>query len=237
MEQMKRDNAISDGNKAIKNILGPLAALVVGILMVGMDSTAMNTMLPRLIAAFKGSYHNAQWIVTCYALAQAAIIPLTGWLSDRFGAKRIFLISIGMFTIGSMLCCSAWGIGVLAAFRAVQGLGGGMLIPIAYAYTYRLSPPGKIGQVMGIMGIPILLAPALGPVLSGWLADDVSWRWIFLINLPIGVFGLLFGMRRLPTLERQMSAAPDWLGMLLAPLAFVSLSSANSETTGARPAL
>jgi multidrug resistance protein len=137
--------------------------------------------------------YNVQWTVTGYMLAQAAVIPLVGWLSDRFGAKRVFLFSVGLFAIGSLLCAFAHGIDQLVFFRILQGLGGGMVIPIGFAYTYRLSPPGQVGRVMGMISIPILLAPALGPVLSGWMVDYLSWHWIFLINILIGIFGVIFG--------------------------------------------
>ncbi|MCO7127249.1 DHA2 family efflux MFS transporter permease subunit [Sporolactobacillus shoreicorticis] len=213
----------------IKEIIAPLLAIIVGMFMVILDGTAMNVALPGLVKDFDSKISVVQWAVTGYALAQAAVIPLAGWLSDRFGAKRVFLFSVLMFTIGSGLCALASGIHELVTFRIIQGLGGGMVAPIAMAFVYRLSPREKVGSVMGMIGIPMLLAPALGPVLSGWLVEYASWHWIFLINLPVGIIALLVGLRTLPNLARQSVPALDVLGMILAPLAFAALVYGVSE--------
>lgn len=209
---------------SMREILAPLAAIIIGIFMVILDGTAVNVALPQLMIDFGlTDLSLIQWTVTGYALAQAAVIPLAGWLSDRFGAKRIFLISIGLFTIGSGLCAMANSVEALIVYRVIQGLGGGVVAPIAMAFTYRLAPPDKVGQVMGMMGVPILLAPALGPVLGGWLVQDATWHWIFLINLPIGIIGILLGIRTLPDIERQSVPGLDVLGIILAPVAFAAL--------------
>ncbi|TXK69092.1 MDR family MFS transporter [Paenibacillus sp. N3.4] len=209
---------------SMRSILGPLVAIVVGIFMVILDGTAVNVALPKLQEEFKLlNLSLVQWTVIGYALAQAAVIPLAGWLSDRFGAKKIFLISVGLFTIGSGLCALANSVEMLITYRIIQGLGGGVVVPIAMAFIYRLSPPGKVGAVMGMMGIPILLGPALGPVVAGWLVEYHSWQWIFLINLPIGVIGIILGIRTLPNIQRQSVASLDLLGMLLGPIAFAAL--------------
>lgn len=220
--QARQGNAPSSAS--IGAILAPLVAIIVGIFMVILDGTAVNVAIPKLQADFGSSLSLIQWTVTGYALAQAAVIPLAGWLSDRFGAKRIFLISIALFTIGSGLCALADSAELLILFRVLQGLGGGVVMPISMAFVYRIAPKDKVGAVMGMMGIPILLAPALGPVLAGWLVDYASWHWIFLLNLPIGVIAVLLGIRTLPNIERQTVASLDLLGIILAPLAFAALS-------------
>ncbi|MCO7175784.1 MDR family MFS transporter [Sporolactobacillus kofuensis] len=214
---------------SIKAIIAPLLAIIVGMFMVILDGTAMNVALPGLVKDFNSKISVVQWAVTGYALAQAAVIPLAGWLSDRFGAKRVFLFSVIMFTIGSGLCALSSGVEQLIVFRVLQGLGGGMVAPIAMAFVYRLSPRNKVGAVMGMIGIPMLLAPALGPVLSGWLIDNASWHWIFLINLPVGALAVLAGVRTMPNLERQSVPALDTLGMFLAPIAFASIAYGVSE--------
>ncbi len=214
---------------SIKAILAPLIAIIIGLFMVILDGTAMNVALPKLTSDFNSKINIAQWTVTGYALAQAAVIPLAGWLSDRFGAKRVFLISVGLFTIGSFLCALATSIDQLIIYRVIQGLGGGVVMPIAMAFTYRLAPPGKVGAVMGMMGIPILLAPALGPIVAGWLVDYATWHWIFYINIPIGIIGILVGLRTLPNIEKQTVPALDSLGIILGPLAFAGLSYGVSE--------
>jgi EmrB/QacA subfamily drug resistance transporter len=212
------------------SVMVPLIAIIVGIFMVILDTTAVNVALPSLVVAFHpDNLSKLQWTITGYTLAQAAVIPLAGWLSDRFGAKYLFLTSVALFTIGSVLCATAQSGSMLIAFRLLQGLGGGFVLPVAMAYIYRLSPPDKVGVLMGMMGVPILFAPAIGPVLAGWLVQYHSWRWIFLINLPIGIVGLAIGLRGLPAVGRQAVADLDIPGFILAPIAFVALSYGITE--------
>ncbi|WNR46243.1 MDR family MFS transporter [Paenibacillus roseipurpureus] len=208
----------------LTSILVPLIAIITGIFMVILDTTAMNVALSKLVVDFKTDLPTIQWAVTGYMLASAAVIPLAGWLSDRFGAKNVFLTSVLLFTIASLLCATPNSAEMLIAFRILQGLGGGFVMPVAMAYVYRLSPPNKIGQVMGMLGVPILLAPAIGPILSGWLVEYHSWHWIFLINLPVGIFSFIFGLWKLPVVARKKVAGFDLPGMILGPIAFASLS-------------
>src|SRR5919202_19933 len=188
---------------SIRTIALPLAAIVLGTFMAILDNTVVNVALPTLERFFKVDLHQIQWVVTGYMLAQAAVIPLSGWLGDRFGAKRLYLISLSLFALGSALCALAPSNTMLIAFRVLQGLGGGMLMPLGMSFIYRLSPPERRGLVMGMFGIPILLAPALGPVLSGWLVQYADWRWIFLINVPVAVVAVTLGLRALPNLGAQ----------------------------------
>ena len=192
----------------IRSIMGPLIAIIMGIFMVVLDTTAVNVSLPTLSRDFKSDVHTLQWVLTGYLLAQAAVIPLAGWLSDRFGAKPLFLTAVTMFTLGSLLCATAQSAEMLIAFRVLQGLGGGFVMPVGMAYTYRLSPPDKRGAVMGVLGIPILFAPALGPTVAGWLVQYADWRWIFLLNLPVGIVALVLGVRRLPETARTAAGTP-----------------------------
>jgi EmrB/QacA subfamily drug resistance transporter len=167
-------------------------------------------------------------------LAQAAVIPLSGWLSDRFGAKRVYLTSLVLFTLGSALCGLAASAQALVVTRVLQGLGGGMMMPIGMSVLYRLTPPAQRGAVMGMFGVPILVAPALGPVLSGYLLQYADWRLIFLINVPIGVVALLAGLRALPAIGAPRPPGPlDAAGVVLGPVAFASLSFGISESTHA----
>jgi EmrB/QacA subfamily drug resistance transporter len=214
---------------SMRAVLVPLITIIIGIFMVVLDATAVNVALPKLVLDFHAPLNTVQWVVTGYALAQAAVIPLAGWLSDRFGAKPLFLISIALFTAGSVLCATAQGSNMLITFRVLQGLGGGFVLPVAMAYVYRISPPERVGAVMGLMGIPILFAPAIGPVLGGWLVQYASWRWIFLLNLPVGIVGLIIGYFGLPRVQRQAVAALDRFGAVLGPLAFAALSYGVSQ--------
>lgn len=222
----------TENSFSVRSILAPLAAIVLGTFMAVLDTTAVNVALPTLERAFRSDLHLMQWTITGYALAQAAVIPLSGWLSDRFGAKRLYLIALVLFTLGSVLCAAAPSAGALVAFRVLQGLGGGMLLPIGMSFVYRLAPPARVGAVMGIFGIPILLGPALGPILSGWLVQYADWRYVFLINLPVGIAAVALGVRALPDLKALgTTGALDTLGVFLGPLAFASLSYGISQST------
>lgn len=214
---------------SIKAIIAPLLAVIIGMIMVILDSTVINVAIPNLQHYFDSSLKTIQWTITGYTLALSAVIPLAGWMTDKFGSKRIFLITITLFTLGSVLCSLAQSAEQLILFRIIQGLGGGMVAPIGMAMIFKLAPPEKRGAVMGMLGIPMLLAPAVGPLLSGWLIEIASWHWIFLINLPIGIAGLIVGIKFLPNLERGKAPSLDILGMILAPIAFAMLAYGVSE--------
>ncbi|WP_234447164.1 DHA2 family efflux MFS transporter permease subunit [Virgibacillus salexigens] len=228
MSNMTRIGKESE-NDPIKSIMGLLMVIIFGMFMVVLDATALNVMLPSLNSDFNSSYNTVQWTVTAYTLAQAAVVPIAGWMTERFGTKRIYLICIGIFAVGSLLCALSTSIKQLILFRILQGLGGGMVLPIAFAFTYRIAPPGKTGAVMGIVTAPMLLAPALGPVLSGWMVDYITWHWVFLINIPIGAVTILVGIRKLPKMGRQSVGNLDMLGIILAPLVFSALCYGISE--------
>ncbi|SFS55742.1 DHA2 family efflux MFS transporter permease subunit [Paenibacillus sp. BC26] len=219
----------SSSEFSIRAIIAPLMAVIVGMIMVILDSTVVNVALAKFQTEFDATINTVQWTFTGYTLALSAVIPLAGWMTDKFGSKRIFLITIALFTIGSVLCGAAQTVEQLIAFRVIQGLGGGMVMPIGMAIIFRLAPQEKRGSVMGMLGIPMLLAPALGPILSGWLIEAVSWHWIFLINLPIGIVGMIVGIKYLPNFEQNKAPALDIIGMILAPIAFASLAYGVSE--------
>jgi len=165
--------------------------VIVGALMSILNQTVVNVALPTLEADFNVSLTEIQWVVTAYALGLAAIIPLTGWLSDRYGTKRVFMVSQILFTLSSVLCALAWSNGSLIAFRVVQGLAGGLIMPVGMTILMMVSRPEERGRMMSVMGVPMLVGPVLGPLLGGWLVQSVSWRLIFVINVPIGVIGAL----------------------------------------------
>src|ERR671930_833164 len=211
----------STANPTTRSVLVPVIAIILGTFMVILDNTVVNVALPTLGRVFQTDLRLLQWVITAYMLAQAAVIPLAGWLSDRFGAKRVYVTSLVLFTLGSALCGLALNGEMLVATRVLQGLGGGMLMPIGMAVLYRLTPPERRGEILGLFGLPIMVAPALGPLLSGYLLEYADWRLIFLINLPVGVLALMVGLRALPALPAGRAAgALDSLGFLLGPLAF-----------------
>src|SRR5262249_36272711 len=213
------------------SILIPLIAIILGTFMVILDTTVVNVALPTLGRVFETDLSLLQWVISAYLLAQAAVIPISGWLSDRFGARRVYLTSLILFTVGSALCGLATSGQMLIATRVLQGLGGGMLMPIGMAVVYQLTPPDRRGAVFGLFGLPVMVAPALGPVLSGYLLQNADWRLIFLINVPVGIAALLIGRRVLPYIQAGKAAgALDMIGVILGPLAFVALSFGISQS-------
>lgn len=221
-----------------KAYIGAFAAIILGMMMVMIDSTAMNVALPRLSRDFQVGFSILQWVITGYMLAMSITIPLAGWLSDQLGTAKALLFAVIVFVVGSLLCAMAQDVEQLILFRIIQGLGGGMIQPIGMATVFRLAPAEKKGQVMGMLGIPMLLAPASGPVLSGWLLEVISWHWIFWINLPLGLITVMLIMRYLsPVKMLQASTANitkgslDVVGLLLAPLSFIVLALALNLNT------
>lgn len=214
---------------SLKAILPPLMAIIVAMIMVILDSTVVNNAIPKLVEYFDTDLKTIQWTVTGYTLALSAVIPLAGWMTDKFGSKQIFMITIALFTIGSVLCGIAQTPEQLIIYRIIQGLGGGMVAPIGMTMVFKIAPPERRGSIMGLLGIPMLMAPAFGPVLSGWLVDSVSWHWIFIINLPIGIIALILGYKYLPKSGREAAPHLDLYGMFLAPIAFSMLAYGVSE--------
>lgn len=230
MSSQTNVGAVAEGTPfSMKAIMGPMMAIVVGMIMVILDSTVMNIAMPVLMDDFGTTVNTMQWSITAYTLALSAVIPLAGWLTDRFGAKQIFLITIFLFTAGSLLCSFATTPEQLIVYRIIQGIGGGMVQPIGMAIIFKLAPPNKQGAVMGMLGIPMMLGPALGPVLGGYLLEYATWHWIFLINLPIGIIAIMVGLKYLPRVERKTVPRLDIWGIILAPIAFATLSYAVSE--------
>ncbi|MGH7748427.1 MAG: MFS transporter, partial [Candidatus Dormibacteria bacterium] len=165
-----------------------LAVVLCGTIMTILDATIVNIAIPTLQKDLHAaSYNDIAWVVTGYLLAQGAVIPLTGWATDRWGTKRLYLITIALFTLASMACGIAQNLPELIVFRILQGVGGGMLMPIGMTIILQAVGPQNMGRVMGIFGVPMLLAPALGPVLGGWFVQDFTWRLIFYVNVPIGI--------------------------------------------------
>src|SRR3712207_2758345 len=164
--------------------------VILGVIMSILDVTVVNVALRTLSDEFASPLTTIQWVATGYTLALATVIPLTGWAADRFGTKRLYMTSIVLFLAGSALSATAWSAESLIAFRVLQGLGGGMLMPAGMTILTRAAGPQRVGRVMGVLGIPMLLGPILGPIIGGFLVDNASWRWIFLVNVPIGAVAL-----------------------------------------------
>ncbi|WP_280299213.1 DHA2 family efflux MFS transporter permease subunit [Nocardia abscessus] len=190
--------------------------VVLGAIMSILDITVVSVAIPTFQREFDTSYAIAAWTMTGYTLALATVIPLTGWAADRFGTKRLYIMALTFFVLGSLLCSTAWNIESLIAFRVIQGLGGGMLMPLGMTIMTHAAGPQRVGRVMAVLGVPMLLGPIGGPILGGWLIENFSWHWIFLINLPIGVIALAFAVIVLPGDKPEPSESFDFIGMLLA---------------------
>src|SRR6266850_3839688 len=167
-------------------------AFVAGLFMDLMDVTIVNVALPTLGREFGASTNALEWVVTGYLISLAIWIPASGWISDRFGSKRTFAFALVLFTAGSALCGLAWSAGSLIAFRMLQGIGGGMMTPVGTAMLFRAFPQAERARASAVITVPTAIAPALGPVLGGWLVVNASWRWIFYVNVPVGLATLVF---------------------------------------------
>ncbi|SPM40308.1 Predicted arabinose efflux permease, MFS family [Mycobacterium numidiamassiliense] len=188
-----------------------ILATVMAILDVTVVSVAQRT----FIAEFSSTQAVVGWTMTGYTLALATVIPLTGWAADRFGTKRLFIGTLVAFMLGSLLCAFASTILQLIVFRMVQGVGGGMLLPLGFVIMTREAGPLRLGRLMSIMSIPMLLAPIAGPIVGGWLIDTASWKWIFLINLPIGLLTIALAAIVFPKDHSAPSETLDLVGVLL----------------------
>jgi EmrB/QacA subfamily drug resistance transporter len=191
------------------------AVVVLGSTMSILDTTIVNIAINHLSSDFDAPLTTIQWVSTGYLLALATVIPLTGWAADRFGTKRLYMTSLVLFLAGSALSGMAWSAHSLIVFRVLQGLGGGMIMPAGMTILTQAAGPQRVGRVMSVVGAPMLIGPILGPVLGGWLVDDVSWRWIFYVNIPIGAVALVMASRILKPDRPQPSQRLDALGLAL----------------------
>jgi EmrB/QacA subfamily drug resistance transporter len=198
-----------------REILTLAAVIVLGAIMTILDATIVNVALPTLGRDFHTSIATIQWVPTAYMLAFASVIPVTGWASERFGAKRLWIGSLIAFMAGSLLAGLSWSIGALIGFRVLQGLGGGMIMPLGQTILAQKAGAQRMGRVMSIVGVPMLLAPIAGPVIGGALIGAASWRWIFFVNLPVGVVALWLAVRLLPKVEARGRQRLDALGLVL----------------------
>jgi EmrB/QacA subfamily drug resistance transporter len=216
-------------------------AFLFGIFMDLLDLTVVNVALPTLGREFGVGPSTLSWVVTGYLLSLAVWIPAAGWIGDRFGTKKTFTFALVSFTVASALCGAAQTAEQLIAFRILQGFGGGMMVPVGTAMLFRAFPAHERARAAVVMTVPTVIAPALGPVLGGWLVDSVDWRWIFYINVPVGVLGAAFCLVFLKEQKEETAGAFDLPGFVLsgAGLALVlySLSRGPEEGWTAAPVL
>lgn len=213
------DKAIKNNNSNEK--IDPAVLKIVWILLIGMlaplfDTTIMNVAIDTLGNALDAPVSMVQWVMTSYLIALGAIIPVSGWLLERFGDKNIWIFALSLFLIGSILSSLAWSIESLILFRAIQGLGGGLMMPIMQTMVVRATGGEKLGKLMAIVGLPVLLGPILGPVLGGIIINSLNWRWIFYVNIPIVAVALILAIWHLPKDSAPKKTQKlDMIGLLL----------------------
>jgi EmrB/QacA subfamily drug resistance transporter len=203
--------------------------VVLGSIMSVLDTTIVNVALETLSKDFHDKVATIQWVVTGYLLSLAAVIPVSGWAARRFGPKNVWLLSITLFTLGSALCGFAHSTTELVAFRVIQGVGGGMILPVGQMMIARTAGPQNMGRVMSVIAIPTMLAPILGPVLGGVILQNLSWRWIFFVNVPIGIIAVIAGLRVMKSTRSTSTERLDYVGLLLLVLGMPLLTYGLAE--------
>jgi DHA2 family multidrug resistance protein len=174
-------------------------AVIMAMVMQVLDTTIANVALPHMQTSLGATRETVNWVLTSYIVAAAIAIPITGWLAERVGRRRLFIWSVAIFTIASLLCAAAQNLEEMVLFRVVQGVAGAFIVPLAQAVMFDINPPEKHGSAMALFGAGVMIGPIAGPVLGGWLTDSFNWRWVFLINLPIGIVAIAMLLRYLPS--------------------------------------
>ncbi|WP_432832822.1 MDR family MFS transporter [Dactylosporangium sp. CA-092794] len=206
----------------------------VGVVMIGaslsfLDSTIVNVALHTLSADLDAGLGTVQWVVTAYLLALAAVIPVTGWAARRFGAARLYVAALAVFTAGSVLCACSQSVGMLIAARVLQGVGGGAIMPVGTMIWTAQSSKAQMGRVMALIAVPIVLAPTLGPAIGGLLIQGIDWRAIFWLNVPFGVVGIVLALWLLPLGKGRDAGRLDVIGLILASAGVVGITYGLAE--------
>lgn len=206
-----------------------LAVLVVGMFMSVLDVTIVNVAVPAIQTDFGGSLRDVLWIATAYTLTLGVVVPVSGWLGDRFGLRRVYLLALLGFAAGSALCAIAWSLNALIMFRIVQAVSGGILPVVTMTLIYRIVPRNKIGTAMGMYGLGVVFAPAVGPVLGGYLVEYVNWRLVFYINVPIGLLGAAAAAAVIPKVMKGTARRFDLAGFATIALGLFAILLAASK--------
>src|SRR6202790_1373968 len=202
-----------EASERIEPYVWKIAGVVIlGMIMSILDTTIVNVALRTLGHDLHSSISQIQWVVTGYLLSLAAVIPVTGWAARRFGARRVYMVSLVLFTAGSALCAIAASTTTLVLFRVLQGVGGGMIMPVGQLIMAQVAGPKRMGRVMAIISMPAMLGPILGPVVGGAILQNLHWSWIFLVNLPVGLLAFIAAWRVIPHTESGDAGRLDVVG-------------------------
>jgi DHA2 family multidrug resistance protein len=192
-------------------------SIMLATIMQVLDTTIANVALPSMVGDLGASRDTINWVLTSYIVAAAIMTPLTGWLSDRFGRKELFLVSVVGFTITSMACGVAWSLETMVLFRLLQGVFGAAIVPLSQTFLLDINPRERHGQAMAMWGAGIMVGPIIGPTLGGWLTEALNWRWVFFINLPVGIVAFLGCAAYLPSVARRLRGF-DFFGFAMLSL-------------------
>jgi len=203
--------------------------VILGMIMSILDTTIVNVALRTLGHELHSNIAQVQWVVTGYLLSLGAVIPVTGWASRRWGARRVYLVSLVLFTAGSAACGLSSSLSALVVFRVLQGVGGGMIMPVAQLIMAQVAGPQRMGRVMGVVSMPAMLAPIFGPVIGGAILEHLHWSWIFFVNLPVGVVAFALAWRMLPHTDSGEAGKLDVLGLALLPTGAAAIVYGLSE--------
>ncbi|WP_066363842.1 DHA2 family efflux MFS transporter permease subunit [Herbidospora mongoliensis] len=212
-----------------RSLLTLIGVMVLGGMMSYLDATIVNVGISTLTAEFEATLSTIEWVTTGYLLAVALAIPLAGWAMTRFGAKRMWLLGLTVFLAGSTLAAFAWNAESLIAFRILQGLGGGMVDPIMMTVVAGAAGPARIARVMGLISIPITLGPVVGPIVGGLILENLSWQWMFLVNIPFALAAIVLALVVLPADQPGGRAPLDWIGVFTLSPGFAALVFALSR--------
>ncbi len=227
------ESVAAGGSKIESHVWRIAAVVVLGTIMSVLDTTIVNVALDTLGRDLHATVDQIQWVATGYLLALAAVIPVSGWASRRFSSRSVYIVSLVMFTAGSVLCGLADSVGSLVFFRVIQGIGGGMLVPTGQMILVKAAGPKNLPKVMSAIGVPIVLAPIFGPTIGGLLLEHVSWQSIFLVNLPVGIITLVAALKLLPKDKPEGAEKLDFLGLGLLSVGLVGVTYGLAETGSA----
>ncbi|MDD3022301.1 MAG: DHA2 family efflux MFS transporter permease subunit, partial [Syntrophomonadaceae bacterium] len=203
--------------------------IIIGVFMAILNGSIVNVALPQIMVIFNSTPDAIQWVLTSYMMTLGVLMPLSGYLGDTFGYKRMYFLALALFVFGSILCGLSWSVNSMIAARVVQAMGGSIMQPLGMAFIYKVTPRDKVGLTMGIFGIAAMAAPAIGPTLGGYLVEYINWRLIFVINVPIGILNLFLTSILLKETELIKGHRFDYIGLITSVVGLFCLLLALSQ--------